>query len=121
MFILFIAGIAVIVYFASKTIDYDIDEKESTIAFVERESTTAVKKENVTVNAGAVSQTEPIMYFLIYGDGILNIYIGEDMYFYDYAQINWEMLSQDMQTQLLRGMYVEGEQDLYDFLQTYSS
>jgi hypothetical protein len=121
MFILFVAGIAVIVYFASKTADSDIVQKESTVAFVEKESTKSTVAENVTVNAGAVAETQQVMFFLVYDEGILSIYMGEDMCFYDYAQIKWELLPQDMKEQLLCGMYVTGEQELYDFLQTYSS
>lgn len=41
--------------------------------------------------------------------------------FYDYADINMDSLPDDIRERLTKGIYFEGEAQLYDFLQTYSS
>ena len=41
--------------------------------------------------------------------------------FYDYADINIDSLPDDIRERLTKGIYFEGEAQLYDFLQTYSS
>jgi hypothetical protein len=60
-------------------------------------------------------------YYLSYDGTRVIIYSEPDRYFYDYADINMEVLPPDIREQLKLGMYIDGEDNLYDFLQTYSS
>ncbi len=60
-------------------------------------------------------------YYLSYDGSRVVIYSEPDRNFYDYADINMEVLPPDIREQLKLGMYIDGEDNLYDFLQTYSS
>lgn len=60
-------------------------------------------------------------YYLSYDGQRVVIYSEPDRNFYDYADINMEVLPPDIREQLKLGMYIDGEDNLYDFLQTYSS
>jgi flagellar basal body-associated protein FliL len=60
-------------------------------------------------------------YYLSYDGARVIIYSEPERNFYDYADINMEVLPPDIREQLKLGMYIDGEDNLYDFLQTYSS
>jgi hypothetical protein len=60
-------------------------------------------------------------YYLSYDGTRVIIYSEPERNFYDYADINMEVLPPDIREQLKLGMYIDGEDNLYDFLQTYSS
>ena len=55
------------------------------------------------------------------GNNNVVIYTEPDRKFYDNADINMEVLPPEIREQLKLGMYMDGEDNLYDFLQTYSS
>lgn len=90
----------------------------------------------VTVNDDAASnegvpnpQTNPYaqatasgeMYYLILKEDKVHIYRAGGDIFYDYAAVQLETMPVEIQEQLKLGLYVQGEDELYDFLQTYSS
>lgn len=82
------------------------------------------KEETVTQTAQNMQQ-ETYEYVLKYERDTLRIYRniadeGREV-FYDYADINIESLPEDIRDRLVKGIYFEGEAQLYDFLQTYSS
>jgi nitrogen fixation-related uncharacterized protein len=60
-------------------------------------------------------------YYLSYDGTRVTIYREPEREFYDYADINMEVLPPETVEQLKLGMYIDGEDNLYDFLQTYSS
>ena len=69
--------------------------------------------------------SEEYQYVLKYERETLRIYRniadeGREV-FYDYADINIDSLPDDIRERLTKGIYFEGEAQLYDFLQTYSS
>ena len=72
-----------------------------------------------------VTESEEYQYVLKYERETLRIYRniadeGREV-FYDYADINIDSLPDDIRERLTKGIYFEGEAQLYDFLQTYSS
>ena len=72
-----------------------------------------------------VTESEEYQYVLKYERDTLRIYRnivneGREV-FYDYADINMDSLPDDIRERLIKGIYFEGEAQLYDFLQTYSS
>lgn len=82
------------------------------------------KEETVTQTVQNMQQ-ETYEYVLKYERDTLRIYRnisdeGREV-FYDYADINIESLPEDIRDRLVKGIYFEGEAQLYDFLQTYSS
>ena len=82
-------------------------------------------KEEVSSQITEVTESEEYQYVLKYERDTLRIYRniadeGREV-FYDYADINVESLPDDIKDRLIKGIYFEGEAQLYDFLQTYSS
>ena len=49
------------------------------------------------------------------------IYKESDRTFYDYADINMNSIPAEIREQLKLGLYIDGEENLYNFLQAYSS
>ncbi|MFR1766655.1 MAG: hypothetical protein ACLSW1_03810 [Lachnospira sp.] len=60
-------------------------------------------------------------FYLKLTDNNIYIYKGKGGELYDYADINYETLPDDIKEQLKYGLYITGESGLYEFLQTYSS
>ena len=82
-------------------------------------------KEEVSSQVTKVTESEEYQYVLKYERETLRIYRniadeGREV-FYDYADINIDSLPDDIRERLTKGIYFEGEAQLYDFLQTYSS
>ena len=82
-------------------------------------------KEEVSSQVAEVTDSEEYQYVLKFERDSLRIYRyiadeGREV-FYDYADINVESLPEDIRDRLAKGIYFEGEAQLYDFLQTYSS
>lgn len=126
VFIIFLAGIGVITFYASKGSDKDIVLKETVHYQPETDYESSVNDENMNniasdgVYANGKAQTQEI-YYLIYSEDKVCIYRGDDKIFYDYAEVNMDTMPVEIKEQLKLGLYVTGEQELYEFLQTYSS
>ena len=60
-------------------------------------------------------------FYLIIENYRINVYYNEDRQLYDIADINVSELPTDIKQNLEQGIVKKGEQELYDFLQTYSS
>ena len=65
--------------------------------------------------------TKEETFYLIYSEDRLCIYRGDDKIFYDYADVAVNLMPVEIREQLKYGLYITGEQELYEFLQTYSS
>ncbi|MDD3239935.1 MAG: BofC C-terminal domain-containing protein [Lachnospira sp.] len=62
-------------------------------------------------------------YYLIEENGKISIYEvreGENV-FYDYAQVERALMTEETKEQLKKGLFLNTEAELYEFLQTYSS
>lgn len=60
------------------------------------------------------------LYYLLYTRERVEIYTGDGT-LYDYADVRTELLPEEVFSELKQGMYIRGDEDLYDFLQAYSS
>lgn len=60
------------------------------------------------------------LYYLLYTRERVEIYT-EDGGLYDYADVKTELMPEEIFSELKQGMYIRGDEDLYDFLQAYSS
>ena len=98
-------------------LDSDNDDKSQD----ELEKDKAVNAEMERSEAGMAKNSSSQEYFLIIKDHRVNIYRNEDKQFYDFADINISGLPDEVEKQLEYGLVIKGEQELYDFLQTYSS
>ncbi len=95
------------------------DNKEKSEDELEKDK--AVNAEMERSEAGMAKSSDNHEYFLIIEDYRVNIYRNEDRQFYDFADINISGLPDEVEKQLEYGLVIKGEQELYDFLQTYSS
>jgi len=118
--LLFIAGFGCIFFFASKENTKNITKEETFVYRAETDSTSlADTSAGIYVN-GRV-QTKKETFYLIYSEDRLCIYRGDDKIFYDYADVAVNLMPVEIREQLKYGLYITGEQELYEFLQTYSS
>lgn len=118
--VLFIAGFGCIFFFASKENTKNITKEETFVYRAETDSTSlADTSAGIYVN-GRV-QTKKETFYLIYSEDRLCIYRGDDKIFYDYADVAVNLMPVEIREQLKYGLYITGEQELYEFLQTYSS
>lgn len=77
--------------------------------------------ENATDRAGMTGNSQMQEFYLIIENYRINVYYNEDRQLYDIADINVSELPTDIKQNLEQGIVIKGEQELYDFLQTYSS
>ena len=78
----------------------------------ETESKTESKTEN---------ETENYAYYLVEEFGYVNIYLADKESIYEYTDITIDSLPEDLQLEICTGKGIADEQELYDFLENYSS
>ena len=118
--VLFIAGFGCIFFFASKENTKNITKEETFVYRAETDST-SLADTSAGIYANGKVQTKKETFYLIYSEDRLCIYRGDDKIFYDYAYVAVNLLPVEIREQLKYGLYITGEQELYEFLQTYSS
>ncbi len=60
-------------------------------------------------------------YYILVEDHYLVVYLGDKKTLYMYTEIKLEELPQNIQQQVIDGMYMENEERLFSFLESYSS
>ena len=118
--LLFIAGFGCIFFFASKENTKNITKEETFVYRAETDST-SLADASAGIYANGKVQTKKETFYLIYSEDRLCIYRGDDKIFYDYADVAVNLMPVEIREQLKYGLYITGEQELYEFLQTYSS
>ena len=118
--VLFIAGFGCIFFFASKENTKNITKEETFVYQAETDST-SLADNSAGIYANGKVQTKKETFYLIYSEDRLCIYRGDDKIFYDYADVAVNLMPVEIREQLKYGLYITGEQELYEFLQTYSS
>ena len=118
--LLFIAGFGCIFFFASKENTKNITKEETFVYRAETDST-SLADTSAGIYANGRVQTKKETFYLIYSEDRLCIYRGDVKIFYDYADVAVNLMPVEIREQLKYGLYITGEQELYEFLQTYSS
>ena len=118
--LLFIAGFGCIFFFASKENTINITKEETFVYRAETDSS-SLADTSAGIYANGKVQTKKETFYLIYSEDRLCIYRGDDKIFYDYADVAVNLMPVEIREQLKYGLYITGEQELYEFLQTYSS
>ena len=118
--VLFIAGFGCIFFFASKENSKNITKEETFVYRAETDST-SLADTSAGIYANGKVRTKKETFYLIYSEDRLCIYRGDDKIFYDYADVAVNLMPVEIREQLKYGLYITGEQELYEFLQTYSS
>lgn len=95
--------------------------KEETFVYRAETDSTSLADTSAGIYANGKVQTKKETFYLIYSEDRLCIYRGDDKIFYDYADVAVNLMPVEIREQLKYGLYITGEQELYEFLQTYSS
>lgn len=83
-------------------------------------SSAAINDQSDGTNEGGTKKSAE-EYYLLLTEGKVCIYRGDDKVFYDYAAVNMDSMPVEVREQLKYGLYLDNIEELYDFLQTYSS
>ena len=71
--------------------------------------------------ASVQAETKNYSYFLVEEFGYVNIYLSDKESIYEYTEIPVNSLPEELQQEICIGKGIETEQELYDFLENYSS
>lgn len=112
LIVLLIAVTGITIFYSSPQKNLTVQQENASAEISER-----VEGENANIGAGMDNQR----YYLIMKDHKVNIYKGDEKNFYDYADVNTEDMPVEIREQLKYGLYLDNQEALYDFLQTYSS
>lgn len=122
-----VIGIVIIIWVLVLIFVNNADEPEKqNVTLTENINASNVDNKNngqKTVNSDNMEQNtmDKISYYLRFENDKIVIYREPNREFYDYADIKLDILPPEIKEQIKLGMYIEGEERLYDFLQTYSS
>lgn len=84
----------------------------------EEEERKAAEEESVTADGAALKQD---CYYLIEVNGYVVVYLSDRTTAYEYTDIRFDELPPSVREEVRNGKYVEGEAQLYGFLENYSS
>lgn len=80
------------------------------------------EKQEASVDPKEVkAEYEQESYYLVLEKGSVNIYLSDKTTLYEHTSIMAEDLPEKLRLEVLEGKRVQGEQELYDFLENYSS
>lgn len=85
-------------------------------------SETALDSELIETNYELLPiQEESFPYYLVEEYGFVNIYLTDKKTIYEFTEIKIDELPQELQDEICTGKGLASEQELYDFLENYSS
>lgn len=74
--------------------------------------------------AAAVNSGNPSVvyhYYLKEEDGYVSVYLNDKKTLYEYTTIRLDNIPEPLQKEIRNGKFLKGDQELYDFLENYSS
>lgn len=95
--------------------------EEELRAGLERMELESFSTDTVTLVKYYGEPVEEAGYYIGVKDNVVIVYLKDRSEVYEYTNIELWMLPEEIQSQLVDGIYVDNEQELFDFLQTYSS
>jgi len=101
----------------------DIREMENQILkeIATQKETEEEKLETALDPDSVQADTEHVSYYLVEEFGYVNIYLADQESIYEYTDISIDSLPEDLQVEICTGKGIASEQELYDFLENYSS
>ena len=99
---------------------------EQRIALLKQQNETLLtqqkeQEEEQELAAESLNMVEPYQYVLIAEDGYVAVYKADGKTFFSSTDIQLSKLPQDLQEEILNGKYITSEEQLYNFLENYSS
>lgn len=95
-------------------------EENGTLTETEESSYTAQEQETQT-DLPSAAMDVTYQYIMVTEDGYLTVYLADTQTRYMYTDIRYERLPEELQEKISRGMKFETLEELYDFLENYSS
>lgn len=86
---------------------------------LEKQAKEKLAQENALLTEGVAYKEDG--YIITAEDGYVIVYYSDLKNVYEYTTIELELLPQDVQKELTKGIYVEEIKDVYGFLENYSS
>jgi hypothetical protein len=71
--------------------------------------------------AQADLMTEEYRFLLVDDDNYVTVYSMPEREIYEYTDVILDVLPEDLQTEIQRGKYIKDEEELYNFLENYTS
>lgn len=96
-------------------------EHSSDLLLPEEQTAEQERKPASSDPAAVRPNPEEAAYVLVEEYGFVNIYLADRETVYEYTDIPIDSLPEDLQNEICTGKGLKGEQDLYDFLENYSS
>lgn len=87
----------------------------------ERAAAEHTQKSEAVVTEGAASKKEEEGYFLFEVNGYIVVYFSDRKTPYEYTDISYDELPALIREEIRNGKYIKNEQELYGFLENYSS
>ena len=84
----------------------------------EERKETGTEEESVTADGAALKED---CYYLMEVNGYVVVYLSDRTTAYEYTDIRFDELPPSVREEVRNGKYVEGEAQLYGFLENYSS
>ncbi len=71
--------------------------------------------------AESIQMVEPYAYVLLAEDGYVTVYLADRETYFSATGIPLERLPEELQREIAEGKFIKGEEELYSFLENYSS
>lgn len=83
--------------------------------------TEAVETEALASAANAGNPQKLYKYYLVEENGTITVYQDDKETLFEYTTIQIDTLPENLQIEIKHGKFLEGDKELYDFLENYSS
>lgn len=107
-------------FFAGTLKNWDSYEKQITLLETENVKLEKVKEEDKDIKE-SLNVVEPYEYILLEEKGYVAVYHTDRKTLYASTDILVSKLPEELQTEIARGKYISSEEQLYSFLENYSS
>ena len=78
-------------------------------------------KNQVTLRKSYSLKNLPTSYYISVENGYLTIYLEDKSTIYDYTEIRLSTLPESVQQEIIKGLSLKSQKELYEFLETYTS
>ena len=100
---------------------YQLPVEENGTLTETEESSYAVQEQETQTDLPSAAMYVTYQYIMVTEDGYLTVYLADTQTRYMYTDIRYERLPEELQEKISRGMKFETLEELYDFLENYSS
>lgn len=108
----------------TKTAEEAVEESSNELLEIDRQET-SVGAEDIKAEIEETEELElsdeTFSYYLVEEFGYINIYLADQETLYEYTDITIDSLPEELQAEICTGKGMANEQELYDFLENYSS